>query len=143
MVWRRANQTALSFSCSKKTRGAHQRQLGVGVLKGKVMPPGGRQAQSRSATRCQHVCLLHGDCKPNTVQGAKYHRRARNMSILPQSTGHSTWVLGTTDPVLSLLMSMLCPQVPCLANSWRAGENRTSYLSHYWFRQTLEGRWFN
>lgn len=134
---------ALSAVISKGAKRPFQRQLGVGVLKGEGdATPGGRQAQSRSATRCQHVCLLHGDCKPNTVQGGqKISQESQKDEHPSQSTGHSTWVPGTTDPVLSLHhVSLLCPQVPCLETLGGQWTNFPICPHNTSFRQTLEGR---
>lgn len=99
--------------------------------RGRWCHPGGRCAQSRRPLACQHVCLLHGDCKPNSTGGKKYHRRARKHEHPSQSTGHSTWVLGTTDPVLSLHhVSLLCPQVPRYNLFFLTAVNVTSLSVH-------------
>lgn len=122
---------ALSAVISKGAKRPFQRQLGVGVLKGEGdATPGGRQAQSRSATRCQHVCLLHGDCKPNTVQGGKkYHRRARKMSILPRAQATAPGYRGPQTQSWVFTMSA-CYAPRCHAWKLLEGSERISLSVH-------------
>lgn len=53
---------------------------------------------------------------PTEYRAQKIPQESQKDAYPSQSTGHRTWVPGTTDPVLSLHhVSLLCPQLPHLA----------------------------
>ena len=121
---------ALSAVISKGAKRPFQRQLGVGVLKGEGDAiPGGRQAHPGVPRDANMSACSMETVNPTEYRGQKISQGSQKDAYPSQSTGHSTWVPGTTDPVLSLHhVSLLMPPAATLGNSWRA-VNELPYLS--------------
>ena len=88
---------ALSAVISKGAKRPFQRQLGVGVLKGEGDAiPGGRQAHPGVPRDANMSACSMETVNPTEYRGQKISQGSQKDAYPSQSTGHSTWVPGTT-----------------------------------------------